>query len=331
VISPRMLPCLVFAIAVSAAVAGAAGAQAQRGDEVIVPLTDPSRPAVLSVGAFAGTIVVRGTNRRDILVRSSSSNGRSVRGRQPAPAPPGMRRLTPDGGFSIEERNNEVSVGGSSCAGLLLNAKPNRNSNSNSNSNSNPNPNPNPNPKPGSPEADFIPSVLKDLPCGPLFDNVNFDIEVPLKTNVKLSTVSGDISVTNVEGVLEANSMNGDLSLASVAGSVVAHTVNGDVEAVLTRADAQAPMAFTTLNGEVDVTLPAATKANLKLRTDNGDTFTDFDIPATPSRPTPRGARQGDGRFRLEVERAILASLNGGGPDIELRSFNGRVYLRKGK
>jgi len=326
VISPRMLPCLVFAVAGSAAVAGAAGAQAQRGDEVVVPLTDPSRPAVLLVGAFSGNIVVRGTNRRDVLVRSSSSNGgRSVRGRQPAPAPPGMRRLTPDGGFSIEERNNEVSVGGSSCAGLLLNAKPNRNSNSNSNSN------PNPNPKPGSPEADFLPSVLKDLPCGPIFDNVNFDIEVPLKTNVKLSTVSGDISVTNVEGVLEANSMNGDLSLASVAGSVVAHTVNGDVEAVLTRADAEAPMAFTTLNGEVDVTLPAAIKANLKLRTDNGDTFTDFDIPAAPSRPTPRGSRQRDGRFRLEVERAVLASLNGGGPDIELRSFNGRVYLRRGK
>ena len=325
-ISPRMLPCLVFAVAGSAAVAGAAGAQAQRGDEVVVPLTDPSRPAVLSVGAFAGNIVVRGTNRRDVLVRSSSSDGRrSVRGRQPAPAPPGMRRLTPDGGFSIEERNNEVSVGGSSCAGLLLNAKPNRNSNSNSNSNSNPNS------KPGSPEAEFIPRVLKELPCGPIFDNVNFDIEVPLKTNVKLSTVSGDISVTNVEGVLEANSMNGDLSLASVAGSVVAHTVNGDVEAVLTRADAAAPMAFTTLNGEVDVTLPAAIKANLKLRTDNGDTFTDFDIPAAPSRPTPRGSRQGDGRFRLEVERAVLASLNGGGPDIELRSFNGRVYLRRGK
>ena len=61
-ISPRMLPCLVFAVAGSAAVAGAAGAQAQRGDEVVVPLTDPSRPAVLLVGAFSGNIVVRGTN-----------------------------------------------------------------------------------------------------------------------------------------------------------------------------------------------------------------------------------------------------------------------------
>lgn len=316
----RILPCLAFTLACSAAAASAAAAQTQGGDQVVVPLTDPSRPAVLTVSAFAGNIVVRGTNRRDVLVRSSGR--RDSRGRrQPEPPPPGMRRLTPDGGFNVEERNNEVSVEDPSCAGMLLNGNPNPN----------PNPNLNPNPKPGSPESAFIPRVLKNLPCGPMFASVDFDIEVPLRTNVKLSTVMGDISVTGVEGVLEANSMNGDLSFAGVAGSVVAHTVNGDVESVLTRADAEAPMAFTTLNGDVDVTLPAAVKASLKLRTDNGDVFTDFDIPAGPPRPAPRGRRQGDGRFRLEVERAILANLNGGGPDIELRSFNGRVYLRRGK
>ena len=317
--------CFLFAAAASAVLASAAAAQTQNADQVVVPLTDPSRPAVLSVGAFAGNIVVRGTNRRDVLVRSSDGRRNSRGRRQAEPAPPGMRRLTPDGGFNVEERNNEVSVGGSSCAEMLLNANPNPNPNSN------PNPNPRPKQNPGDPGSAFIPNVLKSLPCGPLFDNVDFDIEVPLKTNVKLSTITGDISVTGVEGVLEANSVNGDLSLASVAGSVVAHTVNGTVTAVLTRADAEAPMAFTTLNGEVDVTLPPTTKANLKLRTDNGDTFTDFDIPPAAPRPTPRGSRQGDGRFRLEVERAVLASLNGGGPDIELRSFNGRVYLRKGK
>ena len=319
--------CFLFAAAASALLASAAAAQTQDADQVVVPLTDPSRPAVLTVGAFAGNIVVRGTNRRDVLVRRSDGR-RSSRGRrQTDPAPPGMRRLTPDGGFNIEERNNEVSVGGSSCAELLLNTS----SNPSPNPNLNANPNARPRQNSGDPGAAFMPNILKSLPCGPIFDNVDFDIEVPLKTNVKLSTITGDISVTSVEGVLEANSVNGDLSLASVAGSVVAHTVNGTVTAVLTRADAEAPMAFTTLNGEVDVTLPSTTKANLKLRTDNGDTFTDFDIPPAAPRQAPRGSRQGDGRFRLEVERAVLASLNGGGPDIELRSFNGRVYLRKGK
>ena len=301
----RILRCFVFALAGSAAVASAAGGQTPRGNEVVVPLTDPSRPAVLTVSAFGGDIVIRGTNRRDVLVRSSDAR-RSARGRrQPEPPPPGLRRLTPDGGFTVEERNNEVSIEAPTCGPPLLPAPPN-------------------------PGTSFLPRVLKGVPCGLNLDSVDFEIEVPLKTNVRLSSVNGDISVTSVEGVLEVNSMNGELELTSVAGSVVAHTVNGDVIAVLTRADAEAPMAFTTLNGEVDVTLPPTIKANLKLRTDNGDMFTDFDIPAVSSRPAPRGTRQGD-RFRFEVERAIQATLNGGGPDIELRSFNGRVYLRRGK
>lgn len=274
----RIPRCLVFALTCSAAMASAAAAQTQGADEVVVPLTDPSRPAVLSVSAFTGNIVVRGANRKDVMVRSSEGGRRQSRRRQTEP-PPGLRRLTPDERLSIEERNNEVSIEGG----------------------------------------------------GPLGGSVDFDIEVPLKTSLKLSTVNGNVTVNAVDGMLEINSVNGEVSLANIAGSVVAHSVNGDVTAVLTRADAGAPMAFTTLNGDVDVTMPATIKANLKLRTDNGDMFTDFDIPAASSRPAPRGTRQGDGRFRFEVERAILTSLNGGGPDIELRSFNGRVYLRKGK
>jgi len=276
VVGFRVVSPLVFVL--SAALASWSAAQTQNGDEVVVPLTDPSRPAMVTVSAFGGHIVVRGTNRKDVLVRRSGGGGLTGRGRQPDPPPPGLRRLTPDGGFAIEERDNAVSVDGG----------------------------------------------------GPLAGSVGFDIEVPLKTSLKLSTMQGNLTVISVDGALELNSVNGELSLVNIAGSVVAHTVNGDVTASLTRADAGAPMAFTTLNGDVDVTLPAAIRANLKLRTDNGDMFTDFDIPATTSRSATRSTTK-NGRFQFEVERAILANLNGGGPEIELRSFNGRVALRRGK
>ena len=293
---------------------GMTPAQPQDSDQVVVPLTDPARPAVLSVTTFSGNIVVRGTDRQDVLVRSSG--GPRGTSRRHAEAPPGLRRLTQNGGFSVEESNNDISVVGASCAGSKTSPPPP------------PPPPPAPNPNRGR-LVPPIPPIPKGFPCG-MMDSVNFEIEVPLRTNVKLSTVLGNVSVMGVDGVLEVNSMNGDLSLTSVAGSVVAHTVNGGVTSVLTRADAQAPMAFTTLNGNVDVTFPATIKANLKLRTDNGDVFTDFDIPSGAQR-SAQSTRQVNGRSRFEVERAILASLNGGGPDIELRSFNGRVYLRRGK
>ena len=48
-------------------------------------------------------------------------------------------------------------------------------------------------------------------------------------------------------------------------------------------------MAFTSLNGIVDVTLPASVKANVKLRSDQGDVFTDFDIQLTPGQGSAGG------------------------------------------
>ena len=81
----------------------------------------------------------------------------------------------------------------------------------------------------------------------------------------------------------------------------------------------------------MDVTLPAAAKANLKLRTDNGSAFTDFDLhtlPA-PSSEVVEDTRQSGGRYRLNVNKVIHGTINGGGPDIEVRTFNGNIYVRK--
>ena len=44
-------------------------------------------------------------------------------------------------------------------------------------------------------------------------------------------------------------------------------------------------MSFSTLNGDVDVTLPADTKARFKMRTDFGDIFTDFDVKMEANAP----------------------------------------------
>jgi len=96
---------------------------------------------------------------------------------------------------------------------------------------------------------------------------------------------------------------------------------------------AQKPMAFTSMNGAVDVTLPPLAKANLKLRSDNGDVFTDFDVQLQSQTRTPAvdDSRSRGGRFRLEVDRSVSGTINGGGPEFELRTFNGPIYLRKGK
>jgi hypothetical protein len=162
--------------------------------------------------------------------------------------------------------------------------------------------------------------------------SVSFEIEVPARSNLKLSTVNGgEILVENVEGDHEFSNTNGGIALNNVAGSVTAGTTNGNVKATLTRVTSQREMSFTSMNGTVDVTLPPATKANLRLRSNNGDVYSDFDVQLAASAPTVEESRSSNGRYRIQRNRSIVGTINGGGPEFELRTFNSNVYVRKGQ
>ena len=152
---------------------------------------------------------------------------------------------------------------------------------------------------------------------------------VPRRASLSLSTVNdGDLSVRGIDGELELQNTNGSITALDVAGAVVAHTVNGEVKVTLTRVDPRAAMAFSTLNGDVDVSLPADTRATLRMRSDNGEIYSDFDVQLGPPDAKVSQGRSG-GRYRLEVEREVRGTVGGGGPEIQLRTFNGDIVLRR--
>jgi len=250
-----------------------ATAIAEGGDErITASFSDPSRPGILHVGLVEGGIVVKGGDRKNVIVETHSDPELN----DEADAPEGMHRLPQQASLAVEEQNNQMSIQSSRPA--------------------------------------------------------NLEILVPKRTSLQLSTVNnGDIEVEGVDGEFEISNVNGSITLTKVGGSVVAHTVNGTVVATVTRVSLEKPMAFTSLNGAVDVTLPAATKANLKLRSDNGSVFTDFEVGLLHPAPSVDDTRKSGGPYRIEVSKGIYGSLNGGGAEIELRTFNENVFLRKGK
>jgi hypothetical protein len=162
---------------------------------------------------------------------------------------------------------------------------------------------------------------------------VDLDVQVPTRTNLDVRTVNGgQVVIEGIDGDIEANNVNGPITLTNVAGSLVVHSTNGKILATVTRVAADKPMAFTTLNGAVDVTLPPSLKANVKMRSDQGDVFTDFDVQTKGAPPASvSDTRKSGGRYRIEVDRSIYGAINGGGPEFEFRTFNGHIYLRKGK
>ena len=161
--------------------------------------------------------------------------------------------------------------------------------------------------------------------------SLDLTISVPVHTSLKLSTVnSGDIVVTGVDGELDVNDVNGSVTLNNVSGSAVAHALNGRVLVTFTRIN-QKPMAFSSLNGDIDVTFPADLKANLSLKSDRGEIFSDFDVQIQASAPqqTVEDGRKNGGKYLVKIDKTVHGTINGGGPELQFTNFNGGIYIRK--
>jgi hypothetical protein len=161
---------------------------------------------------------------------------------------------------------------------------------------------------------------------------IDVTVSVPLHTSLKLRAVNdGDIVVTGVDGEIDVDDINGAVTLNNISGSVVAHALNGHVYATLTRVNPQKAMAFSSLNGDIDVTFPADLKANVSIRSDQGDVFSDFDVQlqATAAQPVVEDSRGKGGKYRVKIDKTVRGTINGGGPEIQFRNFQGKIYIRK--
>jgi|SRR6476661_1043602 len=160
---------------------------------------------------------------------------------------------------------------------------------------------------------------------------VDLTIKVPQNFSLQIGTVnSGDIKVENVNGELEISNVNGSIQLSQVSGSALLNTVNGSLTATFSAVTPNAPMAFSTVNGKIDVTFPAKLKANLKLKSDRGAIYSDFDMDVAAA-PKPVVSSNKGGVYRLSQDDWTYGKLNGGGAEIMMKSLQGSIYVRKAK
>ncbi len=107
--------------------------------------------------------------------------------------------------------------------------------------------------------------------------DAEFKISVPRAMALDVKTeAGGDLTVKDITGDIEINNMNGEIILEGITGSAVVNTLNGEVRAIYAKAP-QKLVSITSMNGEIDLRMPADTKANVRLRTHNGSIMTDFD------------------------------------------------------
>lgn len=166
---------------------------------------------------------------------------------------------------------------------------------------------------------------------GSFFRKMDLELKVPQNGTLILKTVNeGDIVVTNIKGELEISNVNGEIKLSGISGSAVANTINGDVTATFNSVTEGKPMAFSSFNGDVNITLPASTKANLKMKTDQGEIYSDFEVAVEKTAAAPTKTNSG-GVYKISKDSWVSGKINGGGAELMIKSWSGDLVIRKAK
>lgn len=156
----------------------------------------------------------------------------------------------------------------------------------------------------------------------------NLEIKVPKNFSLKLGTVNqGNINVKGVNGEMEVSNVNGEITLDNVGGSALADTVNGDIKVSFVSVTPDVNMAFSSLNGDLDVTFPNSVKSDLKLKSEQGDIYTDFEM-VTDKQKTIAKTDKSSSTYRVKIEQWVRGQLNGGGPEMLFKTFNGDIIIR---
>jgi hypothetical protein len=145
-----------------------------------------------------------------------------------------------------------------------------------------------------------------------------FHVTVPRNTRVIVNNaLGGEVTCSDLTGDIEIKSLGGAVHLDDVAGGALVETMNGEIRARIRQLPANRPLSFTSMNGAVVIQLPADAKANVRLRTQNGEILTDFDaqalvtrtdIPADHAASGPRVSADGDtdeGSARRAIDQAV--------------------------
>ena len=154
-------------------------------------------------------------------------------------------------------------------------------------------------------------------------------ITVPVDTSLQLSSTFGPITVDGVHGDIDASTTHDGITLTNVSGTVLANSTHGNIKVSMDRVDPGKPLNFATVHGDIDVTLPADVKVNIKASTTQGSIYSDFELKLTGGQPITEKNDTSDGKFRVRMDRAIYGAINGGGGEASLRTVHGRILLRK--
>ncbi|GAB4185507.1 MAG: hypothetical protein Tsb002_09250 [Wenzhouxiangellaceae bacterium] len=142
---------------------------------------------------------------------------------------------------------------------------------------------------------------------------VSYEVQVPGDMVLELiETVNGSVRITGVSGDVTAETVNGDIEVTGLRGNSELETVNGSIEARFESFGSNQTGEFGTVNGSVEVILPANADARVSADTVNGAIRNDFGLEVK------KGL----------VSRELEGTIGNGGGRLSFETVNGTIEIR---
>jgi hypothetical protein len=143
-------------------------------------------------------------------------------------------------------------------------------------------------------------------------------------------TSGGSINLEKCEGKVDVRTSGGSITIGEVKGNVTAHTSGGGikVEEVMGTIDAS------TSGGSVTARISKQPKSDCRLKTSGGGitVYLNEDVGMNVDARTSGGGVKTDFPVTIKGEirkNALQAKINGGGPELYLRTSGGSIYLKE--
>lgn len=141
--------------------------------------------------------------------------------------------------------------------------------------------------------------------------SVEYRIMVPRRANLdQVKLINGGLSISGVAGPVKASSVNGSIHADKLEGQADLSTVNGKLDAAFNRISPSKPILLSSVNGPINLCLPAGAGASLNAHNLSGGIESDVG----------KVSRADDGH-------ALRAVLNHGGTAIQVHNVNGGISI----
>lgn len=141
----------------------------------------------------------------------------------------------------------------------------------------------------------------------------NYDIRVPMNTNLTIKTINGGINLNNIRGSIEFDLNNGGAVFSNIAGKLRGKTVNGSLSFDLSGNGWEGDgIDASTINGNISISVPENYSARLETASRRGNLY--INLPVSKIR---------DNKYELNLD------LGNGGATIKALTNNGQITIKR--